>query len=357
MIYITPGPSQVYPGMETFFQDAIEKDICCISHRSSAYKAIHQKTVENLRALAGLPEDFDVYFLGSASEAWERIINNFVSENCFHFVNGSFSSKFHEYAANSGKKAIQAKVAQGLGFDKEHFDLIPANAELIALTHNETSSGVQTPESDIHATAIKHPNALIAVDMVSSFPYPQLDYTKVDTALFSVQKCMGLPAGLGVWFVNKRCRDRYDDLVIAGKLMMPHHNINDLHSKALEHQTPSTPNVLGIYLLERVTSELLKKGIDVVRKEFDEKYAFLSHSIAEIPFLDYGVKNVDHRSKTVVVANTELSPSAINKHLAESNLFVGAGYGKFKDSQIRIANFPAITMQKMEKLVKNLKKI
>lgn len=357
MIYITPGPSQIYPGMEKFFQEAIEKDICCISHRSSAYKALHQKTVENLRALANLPEDFDVYFLGSATEAWERIFNNFVKASSFHFVNGSFSSKFHEYGTKSITNCEQVKVKHGLGFEQEHFDLIPANTELIALTHNETSSGVQTPEADIHAVADKNPNALIAVDMVSSFPYPQLDYSKVDTALFSVQKCMGLPAGLGVWFVNKKCRNRYDDLVISGQRMAPHHNINELHSKAIEHQTPSTPNVLGIFLLERVTSDMLKKGIDQIRKDFNDKSDFLNHAISEIPFLDYGVAKVEHRSKTVIVANTEITPSDINKQLSNADLFVGAGYGSFKNSQIRIANFPAISMESMELMVKELKKI
>jgi phosphoserine aminotransferase len=356
MIYITPGPSQVYPGMDKFFQEAIEKDVCCISHRSSAYKAIHQKTVENLRALANLPEDFDIYFLGSATEAWERIFNNFVSKSSFHFVNGSFSSKFYDYGVQSGKNSLKAKVEQGLGFEKEHFDAISIDTELIALTHNETSSGVQTPESDIHSVADKHPNSLIAVDMVSSFPYPQLDYNKVDTALFSVQKCMGMPAGLGVWFVNKKCRDKYEKLVSDGQLILPHHNIADLHKMAVDFQTPATPNVLGIFLLGKITDEMLKKGITQVRKEFDDKFEFLNNAIAEIPFLSHGVEKFEHRSRTVVVANTEIAPSDLNKKLAEADLNVGAGYGKHKATQIRIANFPAIDMATMEKLVNEFKK-
>jgi phosphoserine aminotransferase len=357
MIHITPGPSQVFPDMDKFFQEAIEKDICCISHRSSAYKTIHQKTVENLRELANLPADFDVYFLGSATEAWERIFNNFVSENSFHFVNGSFSSKFFDYGAQSGKNSQKVKVEQGLGFEKEHFDLIPTNAEMIALTHNETSSGVQTPESDIHTVADKHKNSIIAVDMVSSFPYPQLDYSKVDTSLFSVQKCMGMPAGLGVWFVNQKCRDKYEQLVSEGKTLMPHHNIAELHKMAVDFQTPSTPNVLGIFLLGKITEVMLKKGIDQVRKEFDEKFDFLNHSIAEIPFLSHGVEKMEHRSRTVVVANTTIAPADLNKKLASIGLNVGAGYGKHKETQIRIANFPAISMATMEQLVGEFKKM
>jgi phosphoserine aminotransferase len=357
MIYLTPGPSQVYPGMEQFFQQAIVDDVCCISHRSSAYKAIHQKTVENLKELANLPSDFEVYFLGSATEAWERIFNNFVASNSFHFVNGSFSSKFFDYGAKSGKNSQKVKVEQGLGFDQAHFDLIPSNSELIALTHNETSSGVQMPVSDIHAIANKHKNSLVAVDMVSSFPYPDLDYTKVDTALFSVQKCMGMPAGLGVWFVGSKAKAAYDHKFIDGHLILPHHNISELSKFATEHQTPATPNVLAIYLLGKVTDDLLKKGINKVRQEFDDKYAFLNDSISQISILSHGVEKEEHRSRTVVVANTSVAPAAVNKALAVADLNVGAGYGTAKETQIRIANFPAISMTTMEKLVKELKKL
>lgn len=354
-IFITPGPSQIYPGLESFMQDAIKEDICCISHRSSAYKEIHKNAVQNLKTIANLPDDYDIYFLGSATEAWERIFNNFVEKDSFHFVNGSFSSKFHQYGTGSGLNSTKVAVGHGEGFNKEHFDQIPTNSELIALTHNETSAGVQTPESDIHAVSDANPNSLIAVDMVSSFPYPQLDFNKVDTALFSVQKCMGLPAGLGVWFVNKKCRAKFNQMLEAGKQMNPHHDITELHKRASTHQTPSTPNILGIYLLERVTRVMLEKGIDVIRKETETKFDLLNHAIQNTPFLDFGVKNENHRSRTVVVANTDITPNDLNKSLAASDLFIGAGYGNHKEDQIRIANFPAISVETMEKLVSTFK--
>lgn len=354
-IYITPGPSQTFPGLGQFMQDALTHDICAISHRSSAYKAIHQKTVENLAEIANLPSDFEVYFLGSATEAWERVFNNLVIDNSFHFVNGSFSDKFHEYGVASGVNSIKTEVDFGLGFDKVHQNLIQKNTELIALTHNETSSGVQTSPEYIHQVADAHKNSIIAVDMVSSFPYPELDYTKVDTALFSIQKCMGLPAGLGVWFANQKCRDKYQDKIDQGHLVGAHHTIGELSPKAKAFQTPSTPNILGIYLLQRVTDEILKKGVSTIRKETEEKYDLLCSGIQDVSFLDIAVKNDNHRSRTVVVANTNIAPNELNKHLSKYDLMVGAGYGSKKESQIRMANFPAIDFPTMEKLLKAFK--
>lgn len=354
-IYITPGPTQTFPGFEDFLQDAISNDVCSISHRSPAYVDIHKKAVENLQEIANLPAGFETYFLGSATESWERIFSNCVSKTSTHFVNGSFSKKFHQYGLAENVDAQKIEVDFGKGFDKAHQELIKPNSELIALTHNETSSGVQTNEQFIHQVADKNPKSLIAVDMVSSFPYPQLDFKKVDTALFSVQKCMGLPAGLGVWFVNDKCREKYEELTSAGHSAGSHHTIKELSGKAQGFQTPSTPNVLGIYLLSRVTEVMLKKGIENIRKETEEKYAFLSESVKNIDFLDFAVENEEHRSRTVVVAKTSITPKDINAKLASKDLFIGAGYGNHKTDQIRIANFPAIDLKTMEKLVSQLK--
>jgi aspartate aminotransferase-like enzyme len=62
--------------------------------------------------------------------------------------------------------------------------------------------GFALPVAFINQFKSKFPDSLIVVDAVSSLPYPQFDYTKIDSVFFSVQKGFGLPAGLGVWVVN-----------------------------------------------------------------------------------------------------------------------------------------------------------
>ena len=57
---------------------------------------------------------------------------------------------------------------------------------------------------------------LLAVDAVSSLPYPDFDYTILDSVFFSVQKGFGLPAGLGVWMVNDRCIAKAEQLLSRG---------------------------------------------------------------------------------------------------------------------------------------------
>ena len=38
----------------------------------------------------------------------------------------------------------------------------------------------------------------------------------------------------------------------------------------------------------------------------------------------------------------------------KSGMVIGAGYGKMKETQIRIANFPAVDLEQVETLLNNL---
>ena len=356
MTYFGPGPSQLFPGFDTFIQDAIKEDIGSISHRSGKYQEVHKAAVDNLRKLVNLPEDYHVFFLGSASESWERIFSNFVDKKSFHFVNGSFSKKFHQYGIGSGVEANVREEKAGLGFSYLADTAIDSDTELIAITKNETSTGVAVPLEDIYAIREKHPNALIAVDVVSTLPYPDIDFSKIDTAFFSVQKCFGLPAGLGVWMVNKKCINRCNELIAKGKKTGPHNSLPELVKMAKKSQTPSTPNTLGIYLLSRVTEAMLAKGgASVLRNETDAKAKKLYDYISSSKTFSFGVEKESHRSQTVVVANTTVLPSEINMYLKEFDLTVGGGYGENKDSQIRIANFPAHSEEIVDLLIQKLK--
>lgn len=355
-IYFTPGPTGLYPTVSKHIQQALEDDVCAISHRSKKYELIHQAAVENVRALLGLPSTFHVFFTGSATEIWDRTLENCVEETTFHLVNGSFSKRYYETALELKKKAQALEVPFGEGFDLSTVQ-VPKGTELICITHNETSSGVSLVVEDIKYIRQNNPDAIIAVDSVSSVPYPKYDWTQIDTLLFSVQKGFGMPAGLGVWVVNEKCIQKSIELQNKGKSIGSYHSLPSLLSKAKVNQTPETPNVLGIYLLAKVGEDMLKRGIDTIRKETDQKAEILYNLIESSPVLEPFVKNYEYRSKTVVVANTLVSPADVNKVLSEGHMQVGSGYAKFKETQLRIANFPGTSVEQMEKLADYLKRI
>jgi len=349
-IYFTPGPSDIYFTVEEHLKNALKEQIPAISHRSKRFQEIYAEAESNLRTLFGLPNDFHLTFTASATEVWERLIQNCVEKESFHFVNGSFSQRFYEIAGELGRTAKMAKADYG-SYTPIGEVTIPASAELISVTQNETSTGVAFPQNEIEQLRAAYPNALIAVDFVSSAPVSNIDFSKIDTAYLSVQKCFGLPAGLGVWFYNDRCLERAKALQAKGQVIGSYHSLLKLHEGGLKKQTPETPNVLFIYLLGKVAGDMLTKGLDRIRIEAEYKATVLYTYFENHPLFAPFVKNADARSKTVIVAETGQHTAALIDFLKTKGMVVGSGYGPFKDSHIRVANFPTHSKESIELLV------
>ncbi|MBC8110588.1 MAG: aminotransferase class V-fold PLP-dependent enzyme [Verrucomicrobia bacterium] len=350
--FFTPGPAQLFPTYTQHLQTALDEQIGSISHRSKQFRSIYQQTAENLRALLNIPKENMIFFTGSATEVWERMIQNCVAEESFHLVNGSFSKKFYDFSIELHKKAVKQEADFGKGFDLEAI-VIPSAAELVCLTHNETSAGVMTDVNTMHQLRKQHADKLFVVDMVSSAPYPDLDYTLIDAAFFSVQKAFGMPAGLGVWIANPKCLTKAENLLAKGYVTGTYHSLPVLWKNALNFETPATPNVLAIYMLGKICEDFLHIGIEKIRQETDEKAEMIYDFIEKSETASIFVENKKHRSPTVIVANVTNAGDVLKK-LAEQNLIVGSGYGSYKDSQLRIANFPATDAQTTENLLKIL---
>lgn len=348
--FFTPGPAQLYPAVPQYVQQALEEQFCSISHRSARFQEVFAHTTRQLKELMGVPEDFRVFFHGSATEIWERLLQNCVEEKTFHFVNGSFSNRYFQAARSLQLEAIKAEAEWGEGFDFEKTP-VPSDVDLINFTHNETSTGVMTPLEAVHGFRATHPHSLITLDMVSSAPYGQVDWEKVDAAYFSVQKCFGMPAGLGVLILSPACLERARKLEQAGKATGTYHRFAAQAEKSDKNQTVETPNMLGIYVLGKVCDAMLEQGVDALRAETDEKARMLYEYFDNHPRFEPFVNDKAFRSATVVVVDMPADAPELMQFLKERQLVVGAGYGKMKGQQIRIANFPAIRKADVERLL------
>lgn len=348
--FFTPGPSHLYPTVEGHIKQALLEDIASISHRSDKFQEIDKEAVEGLRALVGIPQEYAVVFVASGTEAMERLVENTVEKMSFHFVNGSFGKRWYETARELKKDAHLFEAPFGEGF--EDVPNIPKETELICFTQNETSSGVATDVGYIYDIAEKNPHALVAVDTVSSAPYVNLDYKKLDAVFFSVQKLFGLPAGLGVLILSPKAIQKAEALQQKGVNIGSYHNFIHLSEWAKKNQTLETPSVIHLYLFAKVVGDMLKKGITTIRKDQEEKAKLVYDFFDNHPVFKPFVTHKKDRSQTVIVVNLGEKTGEIKKALKEKGLIVGGGYGPFKETQIRIANFPAVTKKDIEKLLK-----
>lgn len=338
-IYFTVGPTELFSETKKYMLKALRDKLFSISHRSEEFVNINLYTVTELKKLMNIPDDFYVFFVGSATECMERIIQNLAEKNSFHFVDGYFSERFYNISKQLKKNAYINKSNYGDGFIFDKI-IVPEETELICFTQNETSTGVAIDMTDICKIKEKYPDKLIAVDVVTSAPYVKIDFTKIDCAFFSVQKGFGLPPGLGAIIIRKDCIEKTKVLKEKNCNIGSYHNFITLAENAKKNQTAVTPNIPGIYLLGKVCNLMNEKGIESIRKDTDYKANLIYDFFKEHKFIKAFVNDIKIRSNTTMVFNVGFNSNAIVDKMEKKGFVISKGYRSYKDTQIRIANFP-----------------
>src|SRR6185436_18448917 len=116
LVNFTPGPSQLYFTTADHARQAFKENIPSLSHRSKLFEKISAEATNGIRELLGIPPSHFIFFTGSATEIWERIIQNLVHQKSSHLVNGSFSKRFYEIAVQLNKSVEKVEAKEGQGF-------------------------------------------------------------------------------------------------------------------------------------------------------------------------------------------------------------------------------------------------
>jgi len=357
-VSFNPGPSQLYLEIEEDIKQALDEQILSLSHRSEKFGEIVRRAKVRLRTYFSVPAEYRIFFVSSATESMEVALRNCGSRRSFHFVNGAFARRFFTTAQLVKKNPAHTSAEEGRGFSFESVK-IPADCDLVCLTQNETSTGVRTPNELVWKIRNARSDLLVAVDIVSSAATETIPFEAADFWFFSVQKACGLPAGLGVIFVSKAALAQARAQAALGADIGSHHSLLSLDEFGQKNQTPATPNMLAIYLLGKRFERLVQVGIEAVENETKEKaktvYDWLDDHHALKPF----VKNPADRSFTVIpiILPEGKSSRAIEEALKPHNIALGYGYGSFKESQIRIANFPQHSKEDIKRVMEALESV
>ncbi len=336
-----PGPSKVYPQVAHYLQEAFAEGILSVNHRSQEGMEIIQGAIEGLHQKLNIPDDYYVYFISSATEAWEIIAQSLTKQKSLHFYNGAFGEKWADYAEKLIKKI------ERVSFDLNElpdFQNINNFNDVVCITHNETSNGTQIKDLKPIRKAFKE--AIIAVDATSSMGGIDFDYNDGDVWFASVQKCLGLPAGMAIMICSPHAIERareINDRKFYNSLLFIHDNFQ-------KFQTHYTPNMLSIYLLKKLMEEV--DNISIIDKKLklqaNKWYDFFEHKSVKCL-----VKNSTVRSDTVITLEGMKEEIEQVKALTKANgITVGNGYGSWKNTTFRIANFPAIEDFEIKALMK-----
>src|SRR3989338_3385229 len=348
-----PGPSKLSERTENDLREAVELKICEMSHRGNAFMEISREALAGLRSFFGVPESYKIFYTSSATEGMELTVRNLVENKSCHFTCGRFSELFTEISESPGKKTHRISAPWGLSPDFNPAE-IPPDSELITITANETSTGVMCLNEDISRLRRACPRSLIAVDITSLAGMKTFQIADADVWLFSVQKGFGLPSGLGLMIVSPQAFLRSEELTHKGKNFAGLFTFEAMNRLiAYGGQTVCTPNMLGIYLLKKKLSRWNSSGGAIAKEnETLKKAERLYKNISRHPRLKCFAQNPANRS--VAVACIEGDPkdvAALHETAKAHGIQLGKGYGKLKETTFRLALFPAITENDLERLL------
>ncbi len=331
MITFYPGPSKVYPQVANYAAEAVRSGLVSLNHRSAGFMDIVRETMQLLHTKLAIPDHYHIAFVSSATECWEIVAQSLTAETSLHPYSGAFGQKWAEYAHRI----------------KSPINL--TDADVLCIVQNETSNGTQVNMAAL-ANFRNDFSGLIAVDAVSSMAGVTLDWTLADVWFASVQKCFGLPAGLAVLVYSPAAlaraeaigeRDHYNSLLF-------------IHENFAKFQTPYTPNGMGIYCLMRVLQQVPPiADIDaIIKRQAADWYNFFEQDMVNSPFRLL-INNPAVRSDTVIaVSGSEANIRAVKLAAQQAGITLGNGYGNWKNTTFRIANFPAISEEEIGRLRK-----
>jgi phosphoserine aminotransferase len=334
-----PGPSKVYPQVGQYLQDAFAEGILSINHRSPECMKITREAIEGLHQKLNIPQDYFIYFISSATEAWEIIAQSLTRSQSVHYYNGAFGKKWAEYT----QKLVFS--IEEISFGINELPIIDAQKgykDVVCITQNETSNGTQI--KDLSPFRKAFPEAIIAVDATSSLGGVELDWQQGDVWFASVQKCLGLPAGMGLMICSPQAIKRAEainDRKYYNSLLFIHENFE-------KFQTHYTPNILSIYLINKIISDISNISIisERIKQQAIDWYKFFGKRGMKCL-----VQNSEVRSDTVItIEGTEEGIKQIKTLTKAHGIIVGNGYGSWKNTSYRIANFPAIEAYEIEEL-------
>ncbi len=320
------------------------------SHRKPKVKNLVKEVQEGLVNYFDLKNHDVVLGNGGATFLWDMIGLGLVENKSKHHVCGEFSNKWYKAHKNiSWINTELTDVEYGQGLNPSDQD----DCDLIALTLNETSTGVQmtgVPSVDS--------NTLTCMDATSGAGQIECDHQNVDFYYFSPQKVFAAEGGLFIGFMNEKAKtralkikedsSRYIPIIMDWKLAI---------DNSLKNQTYNTPSISNLFLLNEQIKSMNVLGRNKVN-ELAEKKANHIYSWAEgKPYLSCFVSEDKYRSRSVATIDVDpkITVTELTKKLSDLNFCNGIdSYRKLGRNQFRISLFHNVSLENLEKLTEAL---
>jgi aspartate aminotransferase-like enzyme len=263
---------------------------------------------------------------------------------------GAFGERWAEIARACGREHDVLAFDWGKPVRAEPLKkaLSSGRYDALFVTHNETSTGVMSPLSEIAELARGFPDVFVFVDAVSSLAAVELDFDELglDGLLAGVQKAIAAPPGFAIMAVSERAIERARGIENRGFYFdfVRHY---DAYRRRQGITTPSTSHLYALDLqLSRILEETLPE-----RAARHRRMAEFAQGWARDRFALYPEAGFESVTLTTIRNTRGIDVAGLNRRLAERGAVISNGYGKLKDETFRIAHMGEIQLDDVRELL------
>ncbi len=321
-ILLGPGPSMTAPRVMRAMAAPT------LSHLDPLMLALLDDVRARLTRVFRAPEgSFAFAVSGTGTSGMETAVANLVAPGTrvLVIVTGYFGDRLAQMCERYGAVVTRLPVEWGRACEPAALDaaLRAAPADIVAMVHAETSTGVLNPVQHLAAVTRSH-GALVLVDAVTSLGgHPvEVDAWGIDACYSCTQKCLGAPAGLSPVVFTPRalerrvpCRSFYFDLTL----------LEDYWLRRKYHHTMSSTLV---YALDEALAAIEEEGLEARWARHERNHQALIGTLAPLGLSVLPPPGERLWTLNAVTVPRGVDEAAVRRELLEAfNIEIGAGLG------------------------------
>jgi len=260
-----------------------------VGARQLPYNRTAEFSQRTFRIVSGLKRllatDGDVMILtASGTGAMESAVGTFFEPQTRVLVvtGGTFGQRWADLARRLNLAVTVLEPQPGEAVDPTRVrELLSAQKfDAMIVTAHETSTGVLHDVKSLGAIAREH-GAFFLVDAISTVladPF-EMDAWGVDATVFSSQKALALPPGLGFVAVGARAIERIEE----SRPPSVYFDLRDYLSNQKRGQAPYTPAVGLMLMLEDRLDQIFETGIEQCQRQCAELANHFRMAIRDLP--------------------------------------------------------------------------
>lgn len=345
--FFFPGPTEVRPEVLA----AMTKPM--IPHRGAEFESMFGRLQDSLAVIFGTKRPVYVSS-SSATGLMEAAVRCAPPGPILSVVNGAFSTRFANIAVACGRETDVIEVPWGETVEMTQLEdrLRMRRYAAVTVAHSETSTGALTDVRAATRLSREH-GAMCLVDSVTGVGGAELrfDDWEMDFALTGSQKALALPPGLAFAVASPAYIARARESTGRGLYF----DLVEFEAYVAKRQTPNTPAIPLFFAADVQLAAIVAEGMEARWARHAamarRTYAWVDEIAGRLGEAFRVTAREGHRSPTVtsVKLPSSLPSATVTRAVRERGYTIGGGYGKNRDTTIRIGHMGDHTVEALGK--------